>query len=134
MPPYNQITVCQAPASFNNGQGAIPAIIRCYDSNGDADPFEIESPGMDVIEYSVPMYKTDDSGNEVVELEVLGVIMDLNYDGIADVVFFRVQTEMGSRVFRKLDIRSLNKRMKAFNLTIFNASDYFINSKVIEFD
>ena len=124
LPNYNKKMVCQAPALFISQNSSIPAIIRCYDSNSDAGPYETISPGIDVIEYSIACTTEDGFGIEIVNFEILGVIIDLDYDGIADIIFLRDQDNMNKKLFRTIDIRYLDKNMKSFKLTEFNVSDY----------
>ena len=116
--------VCLGSALFKDGKRVISAVLRCYDSNGDAAPYETEAPGLDVIEYSIPFSQTMNTGKKIVGLEVLGIIIDFNYNGIADAVFIRDLNKSVGRNYKIVDIRWLNKKMKAFKLTTFDTSEY----------
>ena len=127
LPPYNKVTVCQGPAVLYLSSETLVCIVRCYDSNSDAQMLSLKNRGIDVFEYSLAETRKDSDGQPYRSLAEVpyALIVDSDFDGIGDFIYmFEVVTREGHLLFEKIKIGKYDLVMDNFKPASFRLSDF----------
>ena len=127
LPPYNKVTVCQGPAVLYLSSEPLFCIVRCYDSNSDAQMLSLKHRGIDVFEYSLAETRKDSSGQNYRSIAEVPytLIVDLDFDGIGDFIYmFEIVTREGHLLFEKIKIGKYHLVMDSFTPASFRLSDF----------
>jgi hypothetical protein len=127
LPRYNKVTVCQGPAILYLSSETLFCIVRCYDSNSDAQMLSLKHRGIDVFEYSFAETRKDSNGQpyrSIAEVPYT-LIVDMDFDGIGDFIYmFEVVTREGHLLFEKIKIDKYHLVMDDFAPARFRLSDF----------
>jgi len=127
LPRYNKVTVCQGPATIYLFSDTFTCIVRCYDSNSDAQMLSLKHRGIDVFEYSLAETRIDSNGQpyrSISEVPYI-LIVDIDFDGIGDFIYmFEVVTREGHLLFEKIIIGKYHLVMDDFAPASFRLSDF----------
>jgi hypothetical protein len=127
LPPYNKITVCQGPAILYLSSEPLFCIVRCYDSNSDAQMLSLKHRGIDVFEYSLAETRNDSAGQpyrSIAEVPYT-LIVDIDFDGIGDFIYlFEITTAEGLLLYEKIKIGNHHLIMNDFAPARFRLSDF----------
>lgn len=127
LPHYNKITVCQGPASLYLSSDVLFCIVRCYDSNNDAQMLSLKHRGIDVFEYRLAQTRKHDDGQfypSIAEFPFL-IISDFDFDGIGDFIYlFRITTIEGHLLYEKIKIGNHHLVMDDFAPARFRLLDF----------
>lgn len=127
LPHYNKVTVCQGPAVLYLISETLFCIVRCYDSNSDAQMLSLKHRGIDVFEYSLAETRKDAHGQfyrSIAEVPYT-LIADLDFDGIGDFIYlFKITTAEGLLLYEKIKIGNYHLIMDDFAPARFRLSDF----------
>jgi hypothetical protein len=127
LPHYNKVTVCQGPAILYLSSETLNCIVRCYDSNNDAQMLSLKHRGIDVFEYNLPETRKHNDGQFYRSFAKVPytIIIDINYDGIGDFIFmFEIATAEGYLLYEKIKIGNHHLVMDDFAPASFRLSDF----------
>ena len=127
LPHYNKITVCQGPASLYLSSEILFCIVRCYDSNNDAQMLSLKHRGIDVFEYRLAQIRKYDDGQfypSIAEFPYT-IIVDSDFDGIGDFIYlFRITTVEDHLLYEKIKIGDHHLVMDDFAPARFRLLDF----------
>jgi hypothetical protein len=127
LPHYNKVTVCQGPAILYLSSEILFCIVRCYDSNSDAQMLSLKKKGIDVFEYRLAQTRKHDDGQfypSIAEFPYT-IIADLDFDGIGDFIYLlRIATDEGQLLYEKIKIGKHHLVMNDFAPARFRLSDF----------
>jgi hypothetical protein len=127
LPDYNKVTVCQGPATIYLSSDTLVCIVRCYDSNSDAQMLSLKHRGIDVFEYSLAETRKASNGQSYRSISEVpyALIVDIDFDGIGDFIYmFEVVTREGHLLFEKIKIGKYHLVMDDFAPARFRLSDF----------
>ena len=127
LPHYNKETVCQGPATIYLFSDTLFCIVRCYDSNSDAQMLSLKHRGIDIFEYSLAETRIDSNGQPYRSLSEVpyALIVDIDFDGVGDFIYmFEVVTSEGHLLFEKIKIGKYHLVMDDFAPAILRLSDF----------
>ena len=127
LPHYDKITVCQGPAILYLSSEMLFCIVRCYDSNSDAQMLSLKHRGIDVFEYCLTQTRKHDDGQFYLSIAGLPytLIADIDFDGIGDFIYlFRITTVEGHLLYEKIKIGNYHLVMDDFAPARFRLSDF----------
>jgi len=127
LPHYNKVTVCQGPAILYLSSRTLFCIVRCYDSNSDAQMLSLKHKGIDVFEYNLAETRKDTHGRfypSIAEVPYT-LIVDIDFDGIGDFIYmFEIATVEGHLLYEKIKIGNHHLVMNDFAPSCFRLSDF----------
>lgn len=127
LPHYNKVTVCQGPATLYVSSEILFCIVRCYDSNSDAQMLSLKHRGIDVFEYRFAQTRKHGDGQfypSIAEFPYT-IIVDLDFDGVGDFIYlFRITTGDGRLLYEKIKIANHQLVMDDFAPARFRLSDF----------
>jgi hypothetical protein len=127
LPHYNKVTVCQGPAIVYLPSKTLFCIVRCYDSNNDAQMLSLKRKGIDVFEYNLPEPRKNTDGQfypAIAEVPY-ALIIDMDFDGIGDFIYlFEISTVEGRLLYEKIKIDNHGLVMDDFAPASFRLSDF----------
>ena len=135
LPHYNKITVCQGPASLYLSSDVLFCIVRCYDSNNDAQMLSLKHRGIDVFEYRLAQTRKDDDGQFYPSIAKVPytLIADIDFDGIGDFIYlFRITAAEGHLLYEKIKIGNHHLVMDDFAPARFRLSDFKSDYRVYD--
>ena len=127
LPYYNKITVCQGPAVLHLNSEPLFCIVRCYDSNNDAQMLSLKHRGIDVFEYNLAETRIDTRGQFYRSIAQVPytLIVDADFDGIGDFIYmFEIATDEGHLLYEKIKIGKYHLVMDDFAPARFRLSDF----------
>jgi hypothetical protein len=127
LPHYHKVTVCQGPAILYLPSGILFCIVRCYDSNSDAQMLSLKHKGIDVFEYNLAETRKDTRGQfyRSIALVPYTLIIDIDFDGIGDFLYmFEIATDEGHLLYEKIKIGKYHLVMDDFTPARFRLSDF----------
>ena len=127
LPRYNKVTVCQGPATISLSSETIFCIVRCYDSNSDAQMLSLKHKGIDVFEYSLAETRKDSNGQPYRSIAKVPytLIVDIDFDGIGDFIYiFEIVAHEGHLLFEKIKIGKYHLVMDDYAPASFRLSDF----------
>lgn len=127
LPHYHKVTVCQGPAILYLSSEILFCIVRCYDSNSDAQMLSLKHRGIDVFEYSLAENRKDSNGQSYRSIAEVpyALIVDMDFDGIGDFIYmFEIVTREGHHLFEKIKIGKYHLVMDDFAPARFRVSDF----------
>ena len=127
LPHYNKVTVCQGPAILYLSSQTLFCIVRCYDSNSDAQMLSLKHKGIDVFEYNLAETGKDTHGRfypSIAEIPYT-LIVDIDFDGSGDFIYmFEIATDEGYLLYEKIKIGKYHLVMDDFSPAHFRLSDF----------
>ncbi|MEJ2727323.1 MAG: hypothetical protein P8185_02235 [Deltaproteobacteria bacterium] len=127
LPHYNKVTVCQGPAILYLPSEILFCIVRCYDSNSDAQMLSLKEKGIDVFEYRLAQTRKYEDGQFYPSIAKFPhmIIADLDFDGIGDFIYlFRISTTDAHLLYEKINIGNHHLVMNDFSPARFRLSDF----------
>ena len=127
LPYYNKITVCQGPAILHLNSGPLFCIVRCYDSNNDAQMLSLKHRGIDIFEYNLAETREDARGQFFRSIAPVPytLIVDIDFDGIGDFIYiFEIATDEGPLLYEKIKIGKYHLVMDDFAPARLRLSDF----------
>jgi hypothetical protein len=127
LPRFNKVTVCQGPATLYVSSQILFCVVRCYDSNSDAQMLSLKNRGIDVFEYRLAQPRKHGDGQfypSIAEFPYT-IIIDLDFDGVGDFIYLlKITTGDGRLLYEKIKIANCHLVMDDFAPAQFRLSDF----------
>jgi hypothetical protein len=127
LPHYNKVTVCQGPAILYLRSEPLFCVVRCYDSNNDAQMLSLKHRGIDVFEYSLAETRKHDDGQFYGSIAKVPytLIVDVDFDGIGDFIYmYEIAIAEGRLLYEKIKIGNHHLVMDDFAPARFRLLDF----------
>lgn len=125
LPVYKKLIVCQGPALLKYDQQIIRCMVRCYDSNNDENMYDVNEAGVDIIEYFKRKKNNVKMSNYINNEKILyAIIVDSNYDGIANILYLKDSSENKKEklMYKKININNASLIMNEVSLSFFDVN------------